>query len=391
MVASNEAEIRYRDPKRYLWLFSLTGPFIQPLSIALYFAAGESSLCLVLPLLYAYLFIPFADGLLGEDRENPPEEAVPHLARDPYYRVLLYVDVVLLWIAFLVSAWFVGTQPIPWWGFIAFSLAVGLSSVDALTVGHELGHKASRTARVFAWFSLALAAYGHFRVEHNRGHHAEVATPEDSASARMGESVYRFATREIPGGLRRGWALEVGRLAGQGRPAWSLGNEILTSWIFSAAVAGALTALFGLVIVPFVLIHHLQAWYGLTQANYVEHYGLLRQKLASGQYEPPAPRHSWNTNHVFSNLIMFHLQRHSDHHAHATRPFQALRDSEDLPRLPSGYPGCFGLAAIPRLWFEIMDPKLIEWAGGDLSRINVDPGRREELEARYASLLARPT
>ena len=121
----------------------------------------------------------------------------------------------------------------------------------------------------------------------------------------------------------------------------------------------ALLAIFGWIMVPFLLIHHFYAWYGLTQANYVEHYGLLRQKLPNGRYELPEPRHSWNTNHIYSNLISFHLQRHSDHHANALRPYQALRDFDDLPRLPSGYPGSFGLAVIPPLWFKVMDPKLM--------------------------------
>jgi alkane 1-monooxygenase len=134
---------------------------------------------------------------------------------------------------------------------------------------------------------------------------------------------------------------------------------------------------------PFIVIHHFYAWYGLTQANYVEHYGLMRQRLPNGRYELPEPRHSWNTNHIYSNLISFHLQRHSDHHANALRPYQALRDFREVPRLPSGYPGSFGLAAIPPLWFKVMDPKLMEWAGGDLTKINVDPKRRERLYAKY--------
>ena len=137
--------------------------------------------------------------------------------------------------------------------------------------------------------------------------------------------------------------------------------------------------------VPFLLIHHFYAWYGLTQANYVEHYGLLRQKLASGRYELTEPRHSWNTNHIYSNLISFHLQRHSDHHANALRPYQALRDFAALPRLPSGYPGSFGLAMIPPLWFRVMDPKLMQWAGGDISKVNVDPAKRAKLYARYGA------
>jgi alkane 1-monooxygenase len=161
-------------------------------------------------------------------------------------------------------------------------------------------------------------------------------------------------------------------------------NEILQCALLTVAVAAVLVAAFGAVLVPFIVIHHLFAWLGLTQANYVQHYGLLRQKVADDRYEPPAPRHSWNTNHLYSNLISFHLQRHSDHHANAARPYQALRDVPDLPRLPSGYPGCFGLAAIPALWFRMMDPRLLEWADGDIRKVNVDPKAKERLYAQYS-------
>ncbi len=140
-------------------------------------------------------------------------------------------------------------------------------------------------------------------------------------------------------------------------------------------VAAVLIAALGWQVAPFILLHHFIGWYGLTQANYVEHYGLLRQELASGRYQPVEPHHSWNTNHIFSNLITFHLQRHSDHHAHPMRPYQSLRDFPDLPRLPSGYPGMYLLAAIPPLWFRIMDPKVIAWASGDVSKVNLAPRR----------------
>jgi alkane 1-monooxygenase len=153
--------------------------------------------------------------------------------------------------------------------------------------------------------------------------------------------------------------------------------------LLTAAIAAVLIATFGWIMVPFLLIHHLYAWYGLTQANYVEHYGLLRQKLPNGRYELPEPRHSWNTNHLYSNLVSFHLQRHSDHHANALRPYQALRDFDDVPKLPSGYPGSFGLAMIPWLWFKVMDPKLLAWAGGDITKINIDPAKRARLYAKY--------
>jgi len=129
---------------------------------------------------------------------------------------------------------------------------------------------------------------------------------------------------------------------------------------------------------PFIVAHHFLGWYALTQANYVEHYGLLRERLPNGRYQAVEPRHSWNTNHIVSNLMTFHLQRHSDHHANPMRPYQSLRDFDDIPRLPNGYTGMFGLAAVPPLWFRVMDPKTLAWAGGDIGKLNVGDRQRNE-------------
>jgi len=374
----------YVDGKRYWWLASLSGPLVPMLSVAAYLHTAWT-LCLLVPLIYILGWIPMADSIFGEDAHNPPESAVPQMASDRFYTRLIYADVALLYANFLIAAWFVGTQALPLWALLAFTLGVALTSADAILIGHELGHKQNRLDQLTARVALALVGYGHFTIEHNRGHHVHMATPEDCASSRMGESVYRFACRELPGALLRGWRLERQRLAKLGHNALSIRNEILQTGTLTLAIAVALVAAFGPKLLVFVLLHHLYAWYGLTQANYVEHYGLLRQKLPSGRYEPPQPRHSWNTNHIYSNLISFHLQRHSDHHAHPTRPYQVLRDQPDLPRLPSGYPGCFGLAMIPSLWFKTMDPRLLAWAEGDITKVNVDPARRGELYARYGA------
>jgi alkane 1-monooxygenase len=375
--------VRYVDGKRYLWLLSLTGGFHPAIAIALYFATGGNPWTLLYPLAYTFIGVPIIDALMGEDRHNPPEEVVRAMARDHYYRALLYVGIALLFATFLLVAWFLGTHDVPWWSYLFLALGTGFNSSGAILLGHELGHKNNRADRIAAQISNGLVGYGHFCIEHNVGHHVHVATPEDCASARMGESIYKFVRREIPGAFKRGWLHERERLHKQGAGAFSWRNEILLSWMLTIAVAAALIAAFGWKIIPFLVIHHFYAWYGLTQANYVEHYGLLRQKLPNGRYESCKPRHSWNTNHIFSNLISFHLQRHSDHHANALRPYQTLRDFDDLPRLPSGYPGSFGLAAFPWLWFKVMDPKVVRWAGGDMTQVNIDPDEKERLYSKY--------
>ena len=167
---------------------------------------------------------------------------------------------------------------------------------------------------------------------------------------------------------------------------------MLQSYAITAVLQGCLLAAFGWVMLPFLAIHNLVAWWQLTSANYVEHYGLLRQRLPDGRYEAPRPHHSWNTNHLVTNLLLFHLQRHSDHHAHPLRRYQSLRHFEQLPQLPSGYFGMFPLAYMPPLWFKVMDSRLLALphVQGDLARVNMDPRSRAQIRARYAEAAAKP-
>ncbi len=374
-VTADGATIAYRDGKRYLYLCSVIVTAVPLVSFGLYFLTGGALVTTLIPFLFVFGFVPLADAWLGEDFNNPPPEVVAAMDADPYYRRIAFATVPLYWAGYVATVAFVGTHNLPWWSWVALAIGVGTGSGGCIALGHELGHKADRTCQIFALLSNAVVGYGHFRVEHNRGHHTWVATPEDPASARFGELIYRFAGRELPGAFVRGWRNEAERLARKGRRVWSIDNEILQGYALTAVVAAALVAVFSWAVAPFIVVHHFLGWYALTQANYVEHYGLLRQKRADGRYEPVQPRHSWNTNHIFSNLLTFHLQRHSDHHANPMRPYQSLRDFKDLPRLPSGYPGMFVLAAIPALWFRVMDPKVLAWGGGDFAKINVATDR----------------
>jgi alkane 1-monooxygenase len=138
---------------------------------------------------------------------------------------------------------------------------------------------------------------------------------------------------------------------------------------------GSLVAWLGWQALPWLLLHNLWAWFMVTGVNYVEHYGLLRQRGAEGRYERCQPRHSWNSNHVVSNLLLFHLQRHSDHHAHAERRYQSLRHFGEAPQLPTGYMGMLVLSYFPALYFRVMDPRLLAQVGGDLEKVNRGPRR----------------
>lgn len=364
-------EHTYVDRKRALWLLSVVYPLSPVIAVVLH-SFGGSEWWLAVPILFSYGLVPLLDWVFGEDRSNPPEQTVPDLENDHYYRYLTWLTVPLHVVSLVVAAWWAATAGLSPGGWVTLAVVAGLASGLAVNTAHEMGHKHTAVEQWLSRIALAVPAYGHFTVEHNFGHHKHVATPGDCASARMNESIYRFALREMPGGLRRAWRIERRRLRRRGRSAWSPHNVILQSWAVTVLLQGTLVAVLGGWTLAFVLIHNLVAWFQLTSANYVEHYGLLRRKTASGDYERCRPHHSWNSNHVFSNLLLFHLERHSDHHANPNRRYQSLRHFEDLPQLPTGYFGMFVLAYIPPLWFRVMNPRLLSLphVAGDPSRVS---------------------
>ncbi|HET6565723.1 MAG TPA: alkane 1-monooxygenase [Xanthomonadales bacterium] len=386
LLDSDLGLIEYRDKKRWLWPLSLVLPLVPLLGVALYLQSAAEWM-LAVPLAISYVMIPVLDWLLGVDTNNPPELLVPQLEADVYYRRLTYFTVPLHYLTLVLLAWFVATQDLSLWAILLLAITAGLFSGLGINTAHELGHKKTRLEQNLAKWALAVPAYGHFCVEHNRGHHRQVATPEDPASARMGESIYRFMLREIPGGWKRAWREESIRLERAGLPAWSRHNVILQSYTISAVLQLGLVIAFGWIMIPFLLVHNVFAWFQLTSANYIEHYGLLREKLPNGEYERCQPHHSWNANYIFSNLVLFHLERHSDHHANSNRRYQSLRHFEDIPQLPNGYFGCYLLAYVPWLWYRIMDPRLLALPHiqGDIRKINLDPGKRERLLAIHTA------
>jgi len=381
--ASGEA-IHYVDRKRWFWLLSVVYPLQALIPVWLHAATGNE-LWFFLPFLSNYAVVPLLDWLIGQDTNNPPEEVIMQLERDPFYRRLTYIVVPLHFITIIGCAAYALTQPLSWWAFILLAVVAGMTAGLAINTGHELGHKNSKLEKTLSKIVLAVPAYGHFTVDHNRGHHSLVSTAEDEASARMGESIYTFALREIPGAFRRAWAIERERLSSRNKPIWHYSNPIVQSYAISLAIAILLTSLFGPLAILFLLIHHASAYWQLTSANYIEHYGLLRAKTENGRYERCEPHHSWNCNFIVSNLVLFHLERHSDHHSHPLRRYQSLRHYPDLPQLPNGYFGMYVIAYLPWLWFKVMDKRVmaLPHIDGDLDKVNIDPAAKPSIFLRW--------
>jgi alkane 1-monooxygenase len=373
----------YIDKKRFAWLFSVAGPSVSLVGTVAVSSFGVGNWILFFPLVFYYFFVPLLDFLIGEDTSNPPEASIAALEADAYYRWITYATIPILWIAVIFNCIFLCTCTLTAIEWIATVITTGSVLGFGLNVSHELGHKLQTLPRKVALFNTALGAYGHFSIEHNRGHHRHVSTPEDPASSKMGENIYQFACREMPGAALRAWRLEADRLQRLGKPVWYFENEILQALCLTALVYGSLISLYGWDMVTVLIPVAIWGAFQLTSANYVEHYGIQRLKTANGNYENCQPHHSWNSNHLVSNLVLFQLQRHSDHHTHPGRSYQSLRDFPELPRLPSGYFGMFFLAYLPPLWYRVMDPLLIKTLQGDVSRINFLPSAKNRLIEKF--------
>jgi alkane 1-monooxygenase len=369
-----EQAIEWQDGKRYLWLLGLLIPTL-PLAAMLFYGLTGSIAFLWIGPIVVYLVIPLVDVLVGKDAENPPDGLLKWLENDRYYRWCIYLYLPLQYVSLVWAAWMASTGELPVLGYVGLALTTGVVAGIAINTAHELGHKKESVERWLSKIALAQTFYGHFYIEHNRGHHVRVATPEDPASSRLGESFWRFLPRSVAGSLRSAWRLERKRFARRNQSVWTIRNDVLNAWLMSVVLWAALVLAFGPSIMPFLLIQAVFGFSLLEVVNYIEHYGLGRRREPTGRYERVAPRHSWNSNNVATNLLLFHLQRHSDHHANPTRRYQALRHFDESPQMPAGYAAMVTLAYFPPLWRRIMDKRVLAHYGGDVTLANVQPGK----------------
>ena len=374
----------WSDPKRYLWLLGLVVPLIPVIGWGLAEATGLGVMWWFGP---AFVFgvIPLLDMAIGKDSANPPDSAIEWLEQDRYYRWCTYLFLPLQFASLAFACWMWSSGDLSVLESLGLALSVGMVGGIAINTAHELGHKRKQAERWLSKVALAQTGYGHFFIEHNRGHHVRVATPEDPASSRMGESFYAFLPRTVWGSLKSALHLEKVRLGRMGKPFVSVHNDVLNAWAMTIVLFAALTVIFGVEILPWLAVQAVVGFSLLEVVNYLEHYGLLRGKREDGRYELTRPEHSWNSDNVASNVFLYHLQRHSDHHANPLRRYQALRAYEDLPELPSGYATMIVYAYLTPVWRRVMDPKVLAHYGGDVTRANIQPRKRERLLAKYGS------
>ncbi len=324
----------------------------------------------LLSLFFVFILIPIVDYRLGIDTTNLSDSDKKTAGEEFYYRLVTYVWVYvqcafLLWAVYKISSGAM-QRPIEW---IGFTLGCALVTGGiGITVAHELGHKKSTLEQFYSKTLLMTVCYMHFFIEHNRGHHVYVATPEDPATAHKNQNFYSFWFQSVVKGFHHAWKLEAESLHRRGKRILSIHNQMMWFTLLPILFCAGLTFIFSLghqgivwKIPFFFLVQSVLAFSLLELVNYVEHYGITRKEISPGQYERVNPMHSWNASHLISNFFLFQLQRHSDHHYNAIKRYQTLDHYDESPQLPFGYPTMILAALVPSVWFSTMDKRLEVW------------------------------
>lgn len=338
------------DKIKYLGIFAL------PLSVAVAFSFD--GVLAFTPVFVFFIVVPLMEFLLPPDRSNKEGLDKEKAEKDPYYNILLFLMLpvqytFLIWYLFIIQ------------NEASISTTIGrvigmgiMCGVIGINVGHELGHRLNKFENLIGDLLMLSSLENHFVPYHNRGHHNNVGTPEDPATARLSEPLYLFWLRSHFGSYFQAWQIEFARMTIMKKSGLSIQNKMVQYTVAQAAVLITVTFVFGWLGLMYFLIVAVFGILLLETVNYIEHYGLIRVKNENGRYEHVKRKHSWNSDHVLGRAILFELSRHSDHHYKADRPYQVLESRENSPEMPAGYPGMMLMALVPPLFFAVMNPRV---------------------------------
>lgn len=359
--------------RKMLWILGTMGPLSA--IAALYFAVllAETWAYWFYPIA-VYGLIPVLDKWVGVDLSNRTADQEKLLNCSTLYALGLYSYLPVLLSLIAYGAWIIATQDVSLLAALGIASTVGMSTGVGFINSHELVHRRTSMDKWLAKIVQAPTLYGHhFSVYHTKFHHRHVATPDDPTSARFGESYWRYLPRAVVGGVRAAWKVETEQYRSKRGLIGNLAkNECVHAWGLSVAFVAVFCFVFGWIVIPYLIYQAVYAILLLEGVNYMQHYGLLR-KQENGRYEKCGPQHSWDSNHLIVSLYIYQLQRHADHHANPGRRYPVLRYHKETPQLPASYVTMVFLALIPPLWFRVMNPRVLQLSGHDMSRINVAP------------------
>ena len=309
-----------------------------------------------LAVVFTFIFIPILEIIVKKSDEEYTEEEKKNRLLDPFFDLLLYLNIPIVFGIFFFSL-----DKLAYTSSVSDIIGIILSAsivmaTNGINVGHELGHRKSIIARTCSKLLYLPCQYMHFYIEHNFGHHINVATPEDPATARYKQTLYSFWITSVVRTYVSAWEIQLKLLKVSKRNFLSIKNDMVFYTFFQITFLAFVYYNFGLYLTLLSILMSIISFLFLETINYVEHYGLLRKKEPSGRYERVKPHHSWNSNHTIGRIVLYELTRHSDHHFKSSKKYQVLESLDDCPHLPYGYPTSILLSLIPPIWFNIMNP-----------------------------------
>ena len=340
------------------YLFAYTVPLMALLSVS------SSGLMTFAAPIYTFIFIPLLEMILKDYDTEYTEAQKENRLNNLLFDVLLYLNIPFVFVILGYGLFVLSNAPLTAVekGGIVLSLGI-LLATNAINVAHELGHRQPLYERLLSKFLLLPCLYMHFYLEHNFGHHKNVATPEDPATSRLNQNVYHFWISSVLRQYRNAWKIQFDILTRKQRSFFSIQNDMMWYLLFQAIYLAAIFLFFGTSGLFFAVLVGVISFLFLETINYIEHYGLERKKMDSGRYERVQIQHSWNSNHYIGRIVLYELTRHSDHHFKASKKYQVLENKVDSPQLPFGYPTSILLALLPPIWFRLMNPRVPKYRG----------------------------
>ena len=308
---------------------------------------------------FAFVLIPILEILLPVQEGNLSEEQSLSKAQNKFFNILLYLNIPIV---FGILGWFLYSITMVNYSLseligLTFSVGIVVGS-NGINVAHELGHRKLWWENMLGKLLLIPSLYMHFFIEHNFGHHQNAATHEDPASASYNQTVYGFWFTSISKQYLSAWNIQMDLLKREGRSFFSSKNDMFWYVIIQGVYLSSIYIFFGSTPLLVAIAIALTGALLLETTNYIEHYGLRRNKTKSGRYERVTEIHSWNSNHVLGRMMLYELTRHSDHHYRSHKKYQLLEYHDVSPQMPYGYPTSMVLALVPPLWFAIMNKRI---------------------------------
>ncbi|MDA0986239.1 MAG: alkane 1-monooxygenase [Bacteroidetes bacterium] len=345
--------------------FVKISPYLLSYSIPIMTVIGISAggyLSFLTPFI-VFIILPILECFIGSGIKNLSKEEESSINQKFFFSLILFGHLIGVYYGLYIYLYKISSNDLLLIEIIGMTLSMGtLAGAVGITVAHELFHRSNIFERWIGKLLLLVNCYMHYYIEHVWGHHKNVGTFDDPATARFGESIYKFLPRTIINTYISAWKIESKILQSNGDKFFSIKNEMILFQLLTITFIIFIFLMFGLITTILFLFVGLIGVTQLEIVNYIEHYGLTRHINKEGNYEKIAMEHSWSSNNYISRWFLFELNRHSDHHLNASRKYQILRHIDKSPQHPAGYPAMMLLALVPFWWRGVMDKKVLEFS-----------------------------